>query len=158
MNEVYIALGSNLGNRQKNINDAVGFLQTKLESIKLSGIYETEAEGMELGHFHPFMNAVIFGFTNLDAKGMLNFLLETELKLGRIRDSEKGHFSRIIDLDLLIFNQLISTDNDLILPHPRMHERMFVLKPLMDLNPELEIPGLNKNVKHFYNELIAVNS
>lgn len=157
MNKVYIALGSNLGNRQKNILDAIELLHTNLLEIKQSEIYETEAVGMESGHFHPFMNAVIFGSTNLEAHELLSFLLETELKLGRVRNSEKGHFSRVIDLDLLIFNQDISNHNNLILPHPRMHERLFVLKPLMEINPELEIPGLNKKVKHFYEDLNAIN-
>jgi 2-amino-4-hydroxy-6-hydroxymethyldihydropteridine diphosphokinase len=102
------------------------------------------------------MNAVLFGNTNLEAKELLKFLLETELKLGRIRNTSKGHVSRVIDLDLLMFNQLISTENDLILPHPRMHERIFVLKPLMDLKPDLEIPGLSNNVQHFYQILLSV--
>lgn len=157
MNRVYIALGSNLGNRQENIQNAIQLLQNNLLEIKQSEIYETEAVGMEIGHFHPFMNSVITGMTKLNAQELLTFLLETELKLGRVRNSEKGHFSRLIDLDLLIFNQEISNHNNLILPHPRLHERMFVLKPLMDLNPELEIPGLKKKVKHCYEELNANN-
>ncbi len=156
MNQVYIALGSNLGNRLENIQSATKILSTHIANLKLSEIYETEAVGMENGHFHPFMNAVLFGSTNLDSNELLRFLLETELKLGRTRNTIKGHVSRVIDLDLLMFNQLISTDNNLILPHPRMHERIFVLKPLMDLNPELEIPGLSNNVQHFYHILLSI--
>jgi 2-amino-4-hydroxy-6-hydroxymethyldihydropteridine diphosphokinase len=158
MNEVYIALGSNLGDRLKNIHDAKEMLAGRIEGLRLSQIYETQAEGMETGHFHPFMNAVIYGRTHLDARSLLDFLLESELKLGRVRTSEKGHLSRTIDLDLLMFNSVISVDNDLELPHPRLHTRLFVLKPLMDLNPDLEIPGINKKVKHLYQDLIAINS
>jgi len=157
MNLVYVALGSNLGDRDKNIADAILLLSNEIMPIKSSEVYETEAIGMEEGHYNPFKNAVIEGFTELSPEKLLYFLLKTELKLGRVRNNEMGHYSRIIDLDLIMYNTEVLDQKDLKLPHPRLHERLFVLKPLMDLNPELEIPVINKKVKDLYAHLFHIN-
>jgi 2-amino-4-hydroxy-6-hydroxymethyldihydropteridine diphosphokinase len=158
MNEVYIAFGSNLGDRLKNIEEAVSILSEKIVDLKISGIYETEAEEMVAGHFHPFLNGVIHGKTLLTPPALLEFLQNTESRLGRVKNEKKGHFARTIDLDLLIFGDLVTSDHHLELPHPRLHQRLFVLKPLMDLNPELVIPGLNKKVGDLFGSLNLINN
>ncbi len=155
MTEVYIALGSNLGDRLKNLENAVELLSDKISYMKVSGFYETEAIGMESGHSHPFMNGVIGGKTNLNPFELMQFLLKTENDSGRIRSSGTGNVSRVIDLDLLIFGDVTLKEKELEIPHPRMHQRLFVLKPLMDINPALEIPGIKKTVNELYQELLT---
>lgn len=153
MNLVYIAFGSNLGERELNIKNAISLLNEKLTIIQVSGIYETPAENMNQGHHFPFLNGVLVGETELEAEELLNFLLETEKKCGRVRTESKGHFSRKIDLDLLIFNELILDSPNLQLPHPRMHERWFVIRPMLDIDPLKIIPGKMKNIQDYYNDL-----
>lgn len=155
MTEVYIALGSNLGDRRKNLENAIDSLSFEMADLRVSGFYETEAEEMEDGHSFPFMNAVVSGFTELSPFELIRFLMKTENELGRVRNEEKGHYSRKIDLDLLIYGDIISKDKELELPHPRMHKRIFVLKPLMDLNPNLKIPGMNKTVGKLHQEFLS---
>jgi 2-amino-4-hydroxy-6-hydroxymethyldihydropteridine diphosphokinase len=155
MTEVYIALGSNLGDRLKNLENAVRVLSDKIEDIKVSFFYETEAIGMESGHSHPFLNGVIVGKTNLNPFELMQFLLKTENDSGRIRSSHKGHVSRVIDLDLLIYGDVILKEKELEIPHPRMHQRLFVLKPMMDINPAFEIPGIKKTVNELYQKLLT---
>lgn len=147
MNLVFIALGSNTGNRRENLDLAIEFIGRKMKLIKVSDVYETKAENMESGHDFPFLNSVIQAETELNALEVLTFLLETEEKAGRKRTEKKGYFSREIDLDLLLFNQEIIIENKLIIPHPRMYERWFVLKPLNDIAPGLNIPGTGKQVQ-----------
>lgn len=153
MNLVYIAFGSNLGEREMNIKKAISFLNEKLKITQVSGIYETPAEDMNQGHHFPFLNGVLVGETELEAEELLVFLLETEKKCGRVRTESRGHISREIDLDLLIFNDLIQDSPTLQIPHPRMHERWFVIRPMLDIDPLKVIPGKNKNIQEYYNDL-----
>jgi 2-amino-4-hydroxy-6-hydroxymethyldihydropteridine diphosphokinase len=152
MNHVFIGLGSNAGNRKENLEMAIAVIGLTMEVIKVSDVYETKAENMQPGHDFPFLNAVMSVKTELTAKEVLNILLETEEKTGRKRKEITGYFSREIDLDLLLFNDEIIFENNLIIPHPRMHERWFVLKPLHDIAPEIFIPGSGKKVAEFLTE------
>jgi 2-amino-4-hydroxy-6-hydroxymethyldihydropteridine diphosphokinase len=141
---VYIGLGSNLGDRIGALRTAVENLMA-LENSKLtavSGIYETSPVGLESG---PFLNAVAGIVTGLLPHPLLFKLMDMEKDMGRERVVKmKGKTgspqARVIDLDLLLYGNAKIRDKDLELPHPRMLHRRFVLEPLAELAPEIEIP------------------
>ena len=137
MHTVYIGIGSNLGDRNDNIEQAVSRLHkiSDIENIVVSEIYETEPVGNpDQG---KFLNGVIKLDTNLSAEELLEKLLDIENVLGRLREIKNG--PRTIDLDILLFDDIQINTPELIIPHPRMYEREFVLKGLRQLNPEIEI-------------------
>ncbi len=130
----YVGLGSNLGDRAALIADAAQAIRAR----RLSTVIETEPWG--LTDQPPFLNAVAELETDLDARGLLDELLEVERRLGRDRSGPRWG-PRTIDLDLLLFGDLRIEEPGLVVPHPYLHERLFVLEPLAELQPELEIPG-----------------
>jgi 2-amino-4-hydroxy-6-hydroxymethyldihydropteridine diphosphokinase len=147
MTVCYIALGSNLGNRQQRIQNGLHDLSCRpdVAIVRLSPLYETQAVDMP-EETPPFLNGVAEARVTCSAFSLLERLLQTETAQGRKRTG-KEYASRTIDLDLLLYgNQIIQTP-DLVIPHPRMHLREFVLRPLHDLNPHLVIPGLEITVK-----------
>ncbi len=131
MNIAYIALGTNMGDRVKNISLAVEALSllplTKV--LELSGFYETEPWGYL--DQQNFINAAVKVETELSPAALLGSCLGIEAGLGRVREIKNG--PRIIDLDLLLYGNDIINTKELILPHPRMYERSFVLVPLWDI-------------------------
>lgn len=143
MPTVYLALGSNLGDRSKNIQHALEELSTHDISIeKLSTIIETDPVGGPAQG--KFLNTVLKANTLYSPKELLTTTLSIEKKLGRKRTIKNG--PRTIDIDILLYdNQTIDTD-ELILPHPRMLERDFVMKPLAEIEPEL-VKKLQKAVQ-----------
>jgi 2-amino-4-hydroxy-6-hydroxymethyldihydropteridine diphosphokinase len=146
----YVGLGSNLGNRAAYLLLAVrGMLDTGLDVIRLSSIYETEPVDHE--DQPPFLNMIaeLRGSTLPAPNQLLARLLRIEYALGRTRDLPKG--PRTIDLDLLIFKDYQSDTEFLTLPHPRLPARRFVLVPLAELVPTLVHPVLGKPI----NELLA---
>jgi 2-amino-4-hydroxy-6-hydroxymethyldihydropteridine diphosphokinase len=141
----YVGLGSNLGNRAGYLLLAVrGLLEAGLDVIRLSNIYETQP--VENENQPPFLNMVaeIRGSTLPLPEQMLARLLRIEYALGRTRDVRMG--PRTIDLDLLIFKDERATSEFLTLPHPRLQSRRFVLVPLNELVPNLVHPVLNKSI------------
>ena len=151
MNKITIAIGSNLGDRYENIRRANELIQSsgEIRILRESGIYETDPVGGPPQG--KFLNAVWEAETKSGARRVLNQLLKIEKKLGRKR-SQKNE-PRTIDLDLLFFGDEIIQDKDLTIPHPRLHERLFVLKPLSDLNPDRIHPTLKKTIT----ELLETN-
>jgi len=143
MVRVFIGVGSNLGNRQENIDNALSLLAPRCKIIKKSSIYETEPVGYEKQG--KFLNLVVIVGTELKALEMLDFLLDIEKKLGRVRGIKNG--PRTIDLDILFYGDDIIESKDLIVPHPRLHERLFVLEPLNEIDNEKMHPVLKKSVK-----------
>jgi len=130
----YVGLGANLGARERSIRDAAGQIGAK----RLSTIRETEPWGIT--DQPRFLNAVAEVETDLTARGLLGRLLGVERELGRVRDGERWG-PRTIDLDLLLFGSETIEEAGLTVPHPRLHERLFVLEPLAELAPELVVPG-----------------
>jgi len=133
MNKAYLSLGSNLGDRFDMLQDAVRMLQ-KLENIevtRVSSVYETEPVGYT--EQATFLNIVVEVVSELSAEKLLSICLETEHTLGRIREFRWG--PRCIDLDILLYNDENIVSENLTVPHPRMHERGFVLIPLIELAP-----------------------
>jgi 2-amino-4-hydroxy-6-hydroxymethyldihydropteridine diphosphokinase len=135
-----IALGSNLGNRELNIDSAIAELAKIIEITHLSINHETDPVG---GPEQPkYLNAVAIADSHLDPRELLIAMLEIENKLGRKRDIHWG--PRTIDLDLIIFGNEVIDSEVLVLPHPRAHERKFVLEPWLEIDPAAEIPGLGQ--------------
>ncbi|MBC8031589.1 MAG: 2-amino-4-hydroxy-6-hydroxymethyldihydropteridine diphosphokinase [Pyrinomonadaceae bacterium] len=145
MQNAYIGLGSNLGERAGNLLLGIhGLLATGLELTRLSRIYETEP--VETFAQPSFLNMVaeLKGDTLPPPDRLLEQLLQVELSLGRTRDSAKG--PRTIDLDLLLYRAETCNTQLLTLPHPRLHLRRFVLVPLTEIAPRLVHPTLNKTM------------
>jgi len=130
----YVGLGSNLGDRETNIRDAAGLVG----ATRLSAIVETEPWGYKDQPL--FLNAVAELDTDLGPRPLLGRLLEVEQQLGRVRTGQR-YGPRTIDLDLLLFGDVRLAEPGLEIPHPRLHERLFVLEPLAELVPDLKIPG-----------------
>ncbi len=134
MSRAFVAFGTNLDNREQNITDAIEALRLvpKTVVINVSKIYETEPWGY--AEQDNFLNGVIELETSLNPFALLGALLGIEAAMGRHRTIKNG--PRIIDLDLLIYDNEKINSKELMLPHPRMMERAFVLKPLTDILPE----------------------
>lgn len=146
MSIVYIALGTNLGDRLTNLRSAIESLPSDLRVIRESTIYETPPWGFT--EQPAFLNMVIEAETSLEPRALLSYLKKQENELGRIESFRFG--PRQIDLDILFYDDLVVEEESLQIPHPRLHERAFVLVPLVDITPEHEHPLLKKTV----NELL----
>jgi len=132
-----IALGSNLGNRELNIDSAIAELAKIIEITHLSTNHETDPVG---GPEQPkYLNAILIAETHLDPHELLISMLEIENKLGRKREIHWG--PRTIDLDLIVVGNEVVVSDVLVLPHPRAHERKFVLEPWLEIDPTAQIPG-----------------
>lgn len=138
MNEVYLSLGSNLGDRKAQLQEAVRLLQTNpsISNIKMSSIYETAPVGYL--DQHAFLNLVIRLETSLSPLELLDICQEIEQALHRERLVRWG--PRTVDLDVLLYGQEQLATERLTIPHPRMYERAFVLVPLQELMPSLILP------------------
>jgi 2-amino-4-hydroxy-6-hydroxymethyldihydropteridine diphosphokinase len=134
MTTAYIGLGSNLGDRERLIRDAA----VLIGAVRLSTVIETEPWGY--GNQPKFLNAVAEVETPLAARQLLDHLLEVELRLGRERVGAQWG-PRTIDLDLLLYGDETIDEPGLVVPHPRLPDRDFVLRPLAELVPSLKIPG-----------------
>lgn len=147
----FIAYGSNLGNREENINKAL-YIMNSIEDIKItkkSKLIETKPWGYV--EQDDFLNGVCEIKTILTPKELMKFLLEVENQLKRERKIKWG--PRTIDLDIIFYNDLITESQDVILPHPRMHEREFVLKPLNEIAMYKIHPLYNKRVFELLREI-----
>ena len=140
MERSYIGLGANLGGREAALRRAVAALDSHAGTVVLavSELRETDP----VGHLDQprFVNAAVLVETELSARALLDVLLSIERELGRERRGER-HGPRTIDLDLLLYGSDTIDEPGLSVPHPRLHERRFVLEPLADIDPALEIPG-----------------
>jgi len=151
MSVVFIGLGANLGDRLANLRHARTALAAmpELQVLASSRLYETEPVGGPQGQ-PAFFNAALKLSSTLEPCGLLERCQELERACGRRREVRWG--PRTLDLDLLLFDALISNEPALQLPHPRLVERGFVLAPLLDLGAELEIPGTGRTVESWWRE------
>lgn len=140
---VYLALGTNLGDRPANLKQAIASLTPQLEVTAKSGIYETPPWGFE--DQPKFLNQVIKGKTYLDPERLLKHLKRLEVALGRKESFPYG--PRLIDIDILFYDDLVMNKPSIVIPHPRLHERGFVLLPLMEIAPNLVHPVTQKSVR-----------
>jgi 2-amino-4-hydroxy-6-hydroxymethyldihydropteridine diphosphokinase len=141
----YIALGSNLGDRLEHLQMGTQLLEAHsgIRITNKSRIFETDPVGGP-DNQGAYLNAVVRLESQFTARHLLDLLLEVEHLRGRVRSERWG--PRTLDLDLLIHGLEVIHEPGLIVPHPRLHERAFVLEPLADLAPDLEIPGLGETV------------
>lgn len=138
MIDVYLGLGSNLDNPKNQILKAIKNLQTitEISVLKVSSLYQTKPVGYL--HQPDFINAAVLLQTHLSPTELFKITSEIELKQGRVRAERNG--PRTLDIDILLYGQMILNEEYLIVPHPRMKARSFVLSPLYELNPELKLP------------------
>lgn len=147
MSNVYLGLGTNLGDKVANLRAAVSQIEEKIgKVVSLSSFYETAPWGF--ASEHTFLNAAACVDTSLSPLEVLRCTQEIERRLGRTEKSEGGvYHDRIIDIDLLLYNKVIMHTPELILPHPLMTERDFVMKPLVEIAPEVVHPVLGKKLR-----------
>lgn len=139
LHQAYISLGSNQGDRYFYLQEAVQAIFTDIGSVqKLSPVYETTSWGFEASNF---LNAVLLVQTHLSAEQLLKNLLKIEKKLGRTRTKKGSYESRIIDLDIIYFDDSVIASKALQVPHLNLHKRKFVLQPLCDIAPDFVHPS-----------------
>ena len=140
MTRAYVGLGANLGDRERTLRAAVDALASEegIEVVAVSTLRETEPVGV--GEQPAFLNGAVALETTLAARELLDRLLAVEQRFGRVRVPGE-HGPRTLDLDLLLYGEGEIDELGLTVPHPRLHEREFVLGPLAELAPGLEVPG-----------------
>ncbi len=138
---VYLALGSNMGNRQENLDWALDLLSQRVRRAKVSSVYETEP----VGNINQprFLNIVCEAYTRLEPTQLLALAKGIETKLGR---TGKSNDPRPIDVDILSYGDQVIETPELVIPHPRLHERAFVLVPLAEIAPDLVHPASGRKI------------
>ena len=145
MATTFLSLGSNIGNKRKNIITASTLLAERAGDIlALSALYETEPWGFKSDN--TFLNAVLMLETSLSPEDLLALTIQIEKEVGRTTKTNGQYQDRIIDIDILTYDNLIMKTPQLTLPHPHMHERDFVLEPLTEIAPGLIHPVLKKSI------------
>jgi 2-amino-4-hydroxy-6-hydroxymethyldihydropteridine diphosphokinase len=148
-NLVYLSLGSNVGDRQAQLQDARARLATVGRVVAVSSLYETEP--VEFTQQPWFLNCALALETSKTPQQLMAAILGIEEEMGRRRVQKKG--PRAIDIDILLFDSTIVDSSDLTIPHPAMHERRFVLEPLAEIAPEVLHPVLKKTIRELRDEL-----
>ncbi len=157
MTQVFLSLGSNLGDRIQHLQTAMRLIELYAGNLlKCSSFYESEPWGFETDQW--FINCAIEIETELEPMELLDELQKIEKQLGRTREEGKMN-SRTIDIDILFFNCQLSTFNfQLEIPHPRMHLRKFVLVPLMEITKDAILLGFNKTAEQLLSECLDISS
>jgi len=149
MNKAYLLIGGNMGDRNKNLNEAIDFIARECGSvIKSSSIYETAAWGKT--DQPDFLNQCLLIQTSLSAPDLMKQLLKIEEKMGRKRKEKND--PRIIDIDILFFNDEVLQTEFLTLPHPQVQNRRFALVPLKEIAPNLVHPVFKKSMSKLLDE------
>lgn len=143
MHNVYLALGTNIDNRPANLKAAIAALTPQMELMEKSKVYETPPWGFT--EQAAFLNQAVRVETYLEPEPLLKHLKRLETALGRVPSFPNG--PRLIDIDILFYDDLVMDTPLLVIPHPRLHERGFVLVPLNDIAPGLVHPILQKTVR-----------
>jgi 2-amino-4-hydroxy-6-hydroxymethyldihydropteridine diphosphokinase len=148
MPTVFLGLGSNIGDKEKNIDKAIAFISEEYAIKKTSHLYLTEPVGNIKQDW--FLNCVIEIQTEVDPKKLLFAIKSIERKLGRTKTVKNG--PRTIDIDILFYGDHVLKTKSLVLPHPSIQERLFVLQPMMDINPDLIHPVFKRSIHDLYHD------
>lgn len=141
----YLALGTNIGNKRRNMITAAALLAERVgDVLALSGFYETEPWGFR--SYNTFLNAALQLETALPPLELLAATQAIELEMGRTQKSDGTYHDRIIDIDILLYDDLVMQTPVLTIPHPLMHERLFVMEPLSEIAPNVIHPVFGKPV------------
>jgi 2-amino-4-hydroxy-6-hydroxymethyldihydropteridine diphosphokinase len=149
MTHIFLALGANVGDKKEHIEKAIELLSQKVSNIMCAPLYESKAVGFT--DQDNFVNTVVSGDTELPPKELLQFVKGIEQTIGRIYRFRWG--PREIDIDIIFYGDMVFHDDGLEIPHPRMQERDFVLKPLCDLDDTVMHPVLKKTARELYDAL-----
>ena len=150
LKKVYLSLGSNLGNRLQNLQNAIFHLNGEVGKTRaLSKVHESDSWGFEA---NDFLNACLILETRLTPGEVLGKILAIEVQLGRQRNLEEGYESRTIDIDILYYESEVLRSESLRIPHPRLQERKFVLLPLADIAPQFYHPLMGKDTRNLIQE------
>jgi 2-amino-4-hydroxy-6-hydroxymethyldihydropteridine diphosphokinase len=150
MKNIYLGIGTNLGVREENLSRAMSFINEIIGPLDaVSSIYETEPWGFRSDEM--FLNMVCKVESQLSPRELLEAIMLIERKMGRVRGDEK-YSSRIIDIDILLMDNHLVDDSDLVIPHPSLHLRKFVLLPLNEISGDIFHPALKKNVRTLLEE------
>lgn len=149
VHKIFLGLGSNVGDKKSNIKKAIKFLEEKVDNIIVAPIYETKPWGYK--NQDNFFNTALRGETSLLPFQLLNFIKEVEKKVGRKKRFRYG--PREIDIDILFYDNLFLKNKRIEIPHPQLHKRDFVLKPLLDLETDFIHPVFKKTIQELYKTL-----
>ena len=145
MNVAFLSLGGNMGNRAAHLSEALETIEKRCGRLsEASSVYETAAWGSDSAN--AYLNQVVRIETGLHPRDLLNTLLDIEKKAGRTREGGR-YADRVIDLDLLFYNNEVIDEKDLQIPHPRLHLRQFVLVPMVELQEGLVHPVLKRTMR-----------
>jgi len=145
MKTVYLGIGTNLGEREENLRQAIEMIRLHIGIVKrISSVYETEPWGFQ--SINNFLNMAVEVSTKLSPSGLLGRVLMIEAMMGRLREG-KGYSSRIIDIDILLYEERIIETKALVVPHPKIRERKFVLVPLSEIAAEVVHPVAGKSIQ-----------
>lgn len=151
MARIYLGLGSNLGDKEAYLLKAIGQIEKQIGPVVARSVFfASEPWGFESGN--SFLNACVVAETTIGPKGCLRLIKGIERTLGRPEKVSGEYKDRVIDLDILFYDDLILEDTELVIPHPLLHQRNFVLDPLAEIAPDMVHPILNKTVR----ELLAL--
>lgn len=152
---VYLALGSNLGDRVGAVQQALRFLadHEEIRVLSASSLYETEP--VDNTDQEWFVNAAVAIDTTLPPEELLALCQDIEQSLGRVRDPNNPKGPRTIDIDILFYGDLVMNEPNLVIPHPRVHVRACMLVPLLEVNPRIVHPVFQKNVEQLHADLEA---
>jgi len=149
-NEAILILGSNLNNKEKYINDAIQLLSLEFNCKKRSSIYKSKAWGYN--SVNDFFNVAIIIDCEITPHALLSKIIEIENKLDRIRNSAVRYSDRTIDIDIILYGDLLIDTPDLVIPHPRFHLRDFCLFPMSEIVPDKLVPMFEKSVKELHED------
>ncbi|MDR1403581.1 MAG: 2-amino-4-hydroxy-6-hydroxymethyldihydropteridine diphosphokinase [Tannerellaceae bacterium] len=155
MATAYLSIGTNLEDKRRNMTTAAGLLAERVgEILVLSTLYETKPWGFESEN--TFLNAAVILETRLSPLELLDITKQIELEMGRKEKSDGMYKDRIIDIDILMYEDVIIQTDELTIPHPLMHKRNFVLAPLAEIAATLTHPTLKKTIGELYFSLPTV--